>query len=485
MLELKLIEDAHQADHERRCRISDAWRAYEGDLPKPLKVAPGDPDDNTRIPLGQVVVNKGVSFLFPDGVKFELEKEEGAADVESEAERWLDKAWKANRLGSTLLMLGINGGVCGDAFLRLLPGREYPRVVVLDPQCCFVIWDDDDITQEKAFIIRQNAGAKDGAYIKQQVIQNEGTPEAPRWTITEYVNKLAGRWSIATVWEQVGPAIVWRWPWAPVLHCQNLPCPNSYYGYSDLEPAVNALNQAVNFVETNTGRIIRFHAHPQTVVTGSPAPRQPANPVAAAAAGQAGKLEIGPNKVWYLAQGDVKNLEMQSDLASSQAHAERLLDRYYETTRVPRVATGKLDSIGQLSGLALKLLFGPLLEKTEQKRPLYGEMLQECCARMLEMGGKGEGASIVTHWPSPLPSNKKEEADTASVLNDLGVSKHTLIQELGYDPETEQQKREAERETDMQLGDRLLQDFNAGRNGASPDVQQQQQRNPSPPAPNR
>jgi hypothetical protein len=478
MVELTLIEEAVQANHERRCRIKAAWEAYEGNLPKPLKVAPGDFDDNCLIPLGQVVVNKGVAFLFPEGVKFELETETDGA--ETEADRWLDKAWKANRFATTLMNLGINGGVCGDVFLRLVPRPEYPRVVVMDTADVDVIWEEDDIECERAFVYQRTTGASQGnePVVKRTVFYNEGTPERQRWSITEYESRERGN-----TFTQVGPVVMWPYPWAPIVHCQNLPQPNVYYGYSDLEPCVVGLNNSVNFVETNTGRIIRFHAHPLPVVEGASAPR--AAPGAVHGGRVPGQLEVGPDKVLYLPQGTIKNLEMQSDLASSQNQAERLLDRYFEATRVPRVATGKLDSIGQLSGLALKLLYGPLLEKTGTKRVLYGEMLCEVSRRMLEMGGKAKGAAVVIHFPDPLPANEKEAADTAAVKNDLGVSRHTLLQELGYDPETEEQKRQQERETDAELGSKLLDDFNAGREGANPDEQRPPTGNPATAPPNR
>ena len=68
---------------------------------------------------------------------------------------------------------------------------------------------------------------------------------------------------------------------------------------------------------------------------------------------------------------------MQSDLTSSLAYYARLKEALHEVSRVPEVATGKLESTGALSGVALQLLYGPLVQATEAKRLTYGEMLTE------------------------------------------------------------------------------------------------------------
>lgn len=58
---------------------------------------------------------------------------------------------------------------------------------------------------------------------------------------------------------------------------------------------------------------------------------------------------------------------MQGDLSDSIEYAERLKRDLHETSRVPEVATGKLDSAAGLSGVALQILYQPLTQKTNAK----------------------------------------------------------------------------------------------------------------------
>ncbi len=114
---------------------------------------------------------------------------------------------------------------------------------------------------------------------------------------------------------------------------------------------------------------------------------------------------------------------------------------------------------GALSGVALNILYQPLLEKTETKRRTYGDLLVELNRRLLALGGFGEDNFTVLHWPELLPGDPKAEAETALLQQQLGVSQDTLIERLGFDPELERQKRQA---GDQQLGERLLTAFERG-----------------------
>lgn len=437
------LEHAHQADHERRLRIMQAWRAYEGDLPKPLKVEPGEVDDNIRLPLGQVVVNKGVSFLFPEGISFEVD---GAAA--SEANTWLTQCWEANRLMTTLLQTGINGAVCGDVFLKIKPGKPFPRVIVLDPADVTVHTEEDDYQQVLAYVLQWNTVSRTTGkpIVRRQVIEHE-SPDAPRWSVSDYEQNGAN-WILLQ-------ETTWHYPWAPIVHCQNLPCPNAFHGYSDLEPSVLHVNNALNFVVSNTGRIIRFHAHPLTVATGV----GPGDLV----------TKIGQMLKLANVQATVKNLEMESDLGSSLTFARDLKSFFHEISRIPEVATGKVEDLGQLSGLALQILYQPLLEKTRDKRVLYGEMLRTLNRRLLELGGKGKDHVVKTHWPPVLPSDPKGDAETALLHSQLGVSDDTLQTRLGFDPEDEKKKKAEERKNAGAVGADLLRQFDRGRGSANPD----------------
>lgn len=132
-----------------------------------------------------------------------------------------------------------------------------------------------------------------------------------------------------------------------------------------------------------------------------------------------------------------------------------------QLTRTPPVSLAKVEGLGQLSGVALRILYGPMLEKTESKRLTYGDMLIELNRRLWEMGGFG-GENIMTiRWPNMLPANRLEELQAAVLAEQVGVSKDTIVSELGYDAAQEAEKKSKEAKS---LGDQLLTVFDRGEN---------------------
>lgn len=431
---LALSELAAAEEMARANRIAQRWRIYHGQHPKPLKIRHGQPDDNVIVNFARVIVDKGVSFLFGQDLRFELDE-----TAETEVEQWLDACWRVNRQMTTLAKLALNGAIAGHAFIKIVPqpGSPYPRLIVLDPATVTVRWDPDDLEQVTRYTISYPAlDPATGKPVRlRQVIERDG----PVWVITD---QRASAESAA--WQTVGEAR-WPYPWPPVVDCQNLPCPNEYWGISDLEDDLLALNAAISFVLSNLARVIRFHAHPKTWGKGF----------------TANQLNIAVDETIVLPSPDaeLRNLEMQSDLASSIALYQRLREALHEISRVPEVATGKLENAGSLSGVALAILYQPLIEKTQTKRRTYGDLLIEVNRRLLALGGFGEDNQTVIHWPELLPSDPLAVRQAALLDQQLGVSADTLLQRLGYDPDLERAKREV---GSAALGEQLLTAFERG-----------------------
>lgn len=289
-----------QEDQARRAAIQRAWKAYRGDLPKPLKVADGQPDDNVRSNRCAPIVDKGTSFLFGQVLKIEATDE--ATDTSepstppvitpptepghapkvkklakpkpSPTQDFLDGLWGDDDDKMTLLsQMAINGGVCGQVFVKLIPpltGMKYPRIVVLDPSLVRMVTSPDDVSLVLAYIIEYPVG---GDMQKRQIIARidpDGDALAvgaddidETWTITTYTRKGSfGNWI------QVGSVEDWPYRFAPIFTNQNLPNPNEAWGVPDLSDDIIAMNSNLNFIQSNTSRIIKFHAHPKTWAKG-------------------------------------------------------------------------------------------------------------------------------------------------------------------------------------------------------------------------
>src|SRR6266516_3722105 len=430
-----------QVDQERKRQMADAWKAYRGQFQKPLKVRADQPDDNVISNRCMPIVDKGVSFLFGQVLKIEATDE--TTEPDTQKQEFLDGLWGDDDERMTLLsQMAINGGVCGEVFVKLIPAQgqmKYPRIVVMDPLLVRMVTSPDDCSLVLAYII-EYPGTND--LQKRQIIARIDPDSLAgiageydlddTWTITNYVRK----GQIGTLYQSGGGDIL-PWAVAPILCCPNLPNPNESWGVPDLTPDLIDQNRVLNFIQSNTSRIIKFHGHPKTWGKGF----------------RASQLSTSVDDVIIIEAPDgmLQNLEMQSDLASSQNFAAIIRSDMDEQSRVPAVALGRLADLprGNISGVALQLLFQPLIEKTVQKQRLYGCLIRDVSRAALVIGGlisleEHEGYPINLHWQALLPTDDLQSAQTALLMQQLGASKYTTLSMLDLDPDEEMEKRKSE-----------------------------------------
>ena len=428
-----IIQSATQAEQARKQRIETAQMRYDGAHPNPLAASELDPGakDNTKVNYARRTVDVGAFYLFGKGINFGVTKQGETARAGGQTtpeEDWLELCWKANEKIPLLLEMATSAGIAGDGYIRLLEPEQaggYPEIVSLDPQFVTAVTDSTNYRKVLQWQI-QWTGIDSATYANP-------TPITYRVLVTKQDN---GRWLIEDQ-ESVGESrsfqtvesAIWPYDFCPIFHTKNAPSPNQFYGRSDLEDDVLHLNAAINFLLSNINRILRAHGHPTQYISGQ---------------GRA-KVERGIGDVLFLPnpQAKVGSIEMISDLSSSQAQLEKLLDAYHELTGIPEVTAGKMENVGQLSGLALQILYGPLLAITEVKRTYYGTMLEAVCLGLLEMN-RMKATAVTMQWPEILPTDPTAEVNTALTKQAAGVSKDTTLSEMGYDPKVESEKRTAE-----------------------------------------
>jgi hypothetical protein len=140
-------------------------------------------------------------------------------------------------------------------------------------------------------------------------------------------------------------------------------------------------------------------------------------------------------------------LEMQSDLASSDKFYMRLLEGLLALSQIPKEVIVNDEGIGHIAGVALQILYSPLVELTEKKQTTYGDMLVDLNGRLLEIGGF-ERKPVHCDWSEVIPTDPLAAAQTAGLQKGIGVSKRTLLIRMGFDPDVE--AAQSEQEMDMQ-----------------------------------
>ena len=442
MIAEMVLRELIDQDHARQVQLARARRCYEGKFDKPLNKSNADPlaKDNVMMNYAAPIVNKGVSFLMGNQVTFEIEGD-SESDEKSPDQLYLDGTWKQNKQMCLLHNMAQNGGITGDVLVKMMPpspGKKYPRLINLDPATVTPVLGTDDIDDVQGWLIQWNCVEGGKPAVRRQIISRE----VNSWEIVDQISR-----GNSNTWLPLGTAI-WPFAWSPIFHCNNLPEANVFWGVSDIEAHVLSVNDAINMTMSNMARILRMHAHPKVWGRGF----------------NANTMDMSVDSLTILPSGtaELKSLEMQSDLASSITMYEKLKECLFEVAGIPEISIGKVDKIGQLSGVALKILYQSILEKNGTKQLFYGAMFEELNMRLLEYGGLTAETDIKITWQDPLPVDKAGETTNAAALSDLGVSKQTLLTELGYDPEEEAERKSTETTNDAAMGAAMLDAFGKG-----------------------
>lgn len=95
------------------------------------------------------------------------------------------------------------------------------------------------------------------------------------------------------------------------------------------------------------------------------------------------------------------------------------------------------------SGEARRIAQDKLTRRVMKALDVIGEAIERLIESALLI--EGIDASVSLDWESPEPVAIKELLETAMLKQSLGVSRHTLLGELGYDPDREEMLRAQER----------------------------------------
>jgi len=418
------MEQVLADEQARRDAMRRAWAAYEGDFPDPLKTKAGQPRDAVKVNRAKRIVNISAFFLFGTLPTISLPVAGEAPEVETDDEAWLEDVLRINQLPAQALDWATNGGITGTGYLRLYPPAQaggVPTFQVLDSGNMTIHWDPRDITQITGYDWEFNAGTVQ----YRQVIRAAGA----QWTITDQHRRVGSQDDWIT-----DEAVTWPFPWPPILHNKNLPAPNAVYGEPDLTDSIIDLNKALNFNRSNRARIQKHYGHPKAWVKRM---------------GNTGKLDFDVQNLLNLGEeGELGQINPPPANADAEILGREIDSALDEESSTPAVTRGRAE-LRNPSGVALRIAFWPMAQKTTVKRTLYGPALIELIRRLFDLGGRGPDKIVTLTWPELLPTDPESERRVAVQDQALGVvSRATLAANLGYDWETEQANLELEKALD-------------------------------------
>lgn len=435
-------------DRDRQKRICDAWAAYKGQLDAPLMKMPGQPDDNVLNNQCKAIVDRGTEFLFGK----ELEISVGT-DAPPESQNCLNKIWGRKETRIPLLQkLAMSGSICGQAFLRIVPSSTTIRLVVVDPSTVFVRTAPQDCETVLLYCIEYSStetinGRLVECYYREEItridpssdddvegyedLDSNGFDAGVTWQIQHWT-----RQGDRGVWSQVSDPILWQYPFPPLFHCQNLPNPHEFWGIPDLTPDLIGVNNALNLVQSNINRINKLYGQPILYAVG---------------AGEQ-VIDVKPGRIITLGgvNSGIHAVPIQADIQGASLFADTLRSNIDEQSGVPSIAIGRIKDIprGSISGIAIELMFMPLLKKTDKKRCLYGEIILDVSLALLSISGIQGDIDLTLGWQDPLPHDDLPAINAEVAKKQLGISNTTLQRELGYDPLEEAALAEEENQSE-------------------------------------
>lgn len=411
--------------NERGAYINTRWAYYDGNHHRWLRVAKGEKDDNVIINLCGRSVDKTAEFIgCPEKVYVDDDP-----DTQSTANTWLAQAWEEYEYEFSDLVL--SGLISGHSFVKLyFDTTGKGAMIALDPTYCVVFWDGMNTKVPLFYRLQWKSG--DTVY-RQDIVpsfmlqenqdQNANGSVATYWMIYDYTEDRGGTDKWIRRSEQR-----WEYPFAPLVEWSYKRRPHKYYGVSFLHNAI-PLNDVLNFVASNTARILKHHAHPKTFVFGA--------------------MVDGDNAVGGIwdglpADARVETLELTSDLRSSLNMMEILRAEFFANSRVVDTASIN-DKLGQITNFGVQMLYSDMIEMTDYYRESIERGFSEVLRRVAELNKVAIPTRPELEWPEVLPQNRLELVQAAQAEKDLGTtSLRTLTRSIGRDPEAESELKASE-----------------------------------------
>lgn len=424
------------ADRKRIQKIQNAWKAYNDELQKPLVPMPGEADDNVMSNRIQPVVDAGVDFLF--GKEIDISYEDGTPQEDQD---FLNDTWGRKEQRIPLLQeWEMNGAMAGEAFLRIVPYDDTTyEIVNLDPSTIYVKTAPQNCRKVLLYCIQYSESisvsgrAAQEMFYREEIVANYPPAVNGRqakkplsWSIQHWTQiGQTGMQPKLTGWQAAGEPIDWPYSFAPIFPNQNLPNPNEFWGRPDVTPGLISLNEALNLTNSCANRTLKIFGSPILWGHGF--------------AESALALRPGHIINVHSEQGRIEAVALHADIPAAIQFASDLRSDIDELSHVPGVATGRIATMprGNLSGVAIELLFMPLQKKTDTKQCTYGKPILDVSAALLELDHRNPDVKITLAWQSPIPHDDLQALQAAVLKKQIGVSDTTIQREQGYDPEEE------------------------------------------------
>ncbi len=260
-----------------------------------------------------------------------------------------------------------------------------------------------------------------------------------------------------------GEAAVWPVPWLdakgdplgiPIFHLRNKPKGRDF-GRSELHSVIPQMTYLTKQL-VDLAEILDYQGAGQTWATG----------VAAGA-----KFTASAGTVWTTTNqearfGRFEPVNPQGTLEAIEQTLRRVSAR--SQTPLHQLMTGGQNPTGETQRAAN----APLYRKAADRETSYGGVWVDAWEMAIKLQRKHvpsfkapDQVKLTASWKAPDSNDPQGDLDAAESKKRLGVSQHTILTELGYDPEKEKELREGEAKA---TADELARAFRQGQTDDNP-----------------
>jgi len=400
---------------QNRVRMYSRWmRLYEGYAAR-LNVSGNLQYKMLRYNPCIPIINIKAEFLASNPISFQVEGDSGLSQVANEI-------WTRSKGTETFMENALFGSIIGDAVLTIDYNDDNQVIVKwVDPSSVYPYFNPLDYEHMENLTVAFGYIQDDGSTGNYMEEWKDGT-------ISRYDGVRNAMVPIGT-WDQAKfEGLPWVW-------IRNQAVKGYAFGKSDVQP-IAELVEEYDHLMTKLSSAVDYYAQPNIIVKGVRSPAQ---------------LQKNTKSMYFLpSDGDMQFLEWQGAGPGILEQIEQIRNELCELTGAPKVSFSNFDfKSSDISGVAMKLMFGPLLKSNERKQLTYGLGIRKAMRMALveETGKKIPLSQISVLWPSPLPDNTKEDWEIGVMKDLLGVSRAQIQREQGYtQDQIDQMKLEAQAE---------------------------------------
>jgi hypothetical protein len=346
---------------------------------------------------------------------------------------------RANMLDEKLLQSGVEGCLTGGVAVKVLyvPGRGV-RMIFRPSRECFPVMDHDDIDltekvhfaaflDDEVHVWRQTFELVDGVcHVREEIFKIDELSK--RNPMPEKVIKDEDLYSGSNPIDFI-----------PVVLIPNEPNLGEVWGESDLNPLYTMVNEICRKM-SDVADALKFELFPVTILK---------NVLKSAVE----DFEISPGAVWTLMDGDSDHQasadKLESTLGNMDAlkqYVDQLKEAMHQFSGIPNVTRDKIDTAGNISGVALKLMFTSIVSKCNRKLMYWKPRLEQAYEYALQTASVYEGFKfdreafdLEVQTTPRIPQNELEQLEIqAKKIEMLVVKVVSVMQELGVEePEEE------------------------------------------------